>query len=185
MERSANTKAELRQRFRHDRALSQATASFDSWKHILESQEIKGADHIASYISYGDEPQTLDLNEAILSSRKSLYLPRLLADSSLEWVAWNGDASDLKKKKNILEPQGPSVDPAQIQAFIVPALHINREGYRLGQGGGSYDRALDGHSAWKIGLVYAGELTNENIMVEPHDQKLDAAATPSLIVRFI
>ena len=53
MELSANAKAQLRLRFRHDRALSQSAESFDSWKHILEADEIKGADHIASYISYG------------------------------------------------------------------------------------------------------------------------------------
>ena len=185
MELSANAKSQLRLRFRHDRALSQSAESFDSWKHILEADEIKGADHIASYISYGDEPQTSDLNEAFLKSGKSLYLPRLLADNSLEWVEWSGDESQLKKKKNIREPLGPAVDPAQIQVIIVPALHINHEGYRLGQGGGSYDRALAGSAAWTIGLVYAGELTNENIFVAPHDQKLNAAATPALIVRFV
>lgn len=184
MELSAKTKAQLRQRFRHDRALSQSTTSFDSWMHILESQEIKSAHHIASYISYGDEPQTHDLNQAILKSGKVLYLPRLLPDNSLEWIQWNGDQSSLKKKKNVFEPQGLAIDPSNIEVFIVPALHINREGYRLGQGGGSYDRALAGHNAWKIGLVYAGELTNEDIAVEPHDQKLSAAATPALIVRF-
>ena len=95
-----------------------------------------------------------------------------------------GSASG-SKKKNIREPLGPAVDPAQIQVIIVPALHINHEGYRLGQGGGSYDRALAGSAAWTIGLVYAGELTNENIFVAPHDQKLNAAATPALIVRFV
>lgn len=184
MELSAKSKSELRQRFRHDRALSQSTASFDSWMHILESQEIKSAENIASYISYGDEPQTEDLNLAILKSGKRLYLPRMLEDKSLDWVAWSGDKSELKKKKNIFEPQGPAIDPSLIEVFIVPALHINREGYRLGQGGGSYDRALAGRSAWKIGLVYAGELTNEDILVEPHDQRLSAAATPALIVRF-
>jgi 5-formyltetrahydrofolate cyclo-ligase len=39
-------------------------------------------------------------------------------------------------------------------------------------------------SAWKIGLVYAGELTSEMLPHEAHDVPLDAAATPSIVVRF-
>jgi 5-formyltetrahydrofolate cyclo-ligase len=54
----------------------------------------------------------------------------------------------------------------------------------LGQGGGFYDRALVHLNAWKIGLVYAGELSSEELPHEAHDVPLDAAATPSIVVRF-
>jgi 5-formyltetrahydrofolate cyclo-ligase len=54
----------------------------------------------------------------------------------------------------------------------------------LGQGGGSYDRALARTSAWKVALVYPGELSSEAIPSEPHDQKVDAAATAEILVRF-
>jgi 5-formyltetrahydrofolate cyclo-ligase len=47
-----------------------------------------------------------------------------------------------------------------------------------------YDRALTQVNAWKIGLVYAGELSSEVLPHEPHDVPLDAAATPSIVVRF-
>jgi 5-formyltetrahydrofolate cyclo-ligase len=39
-------------------------------------------------------------------------------------------------------------------------------------------------NAWKIGLVYAGELSSEVLPHETHDVPLDAAATPSIVVRF-
>ena len=68
--------------------------------------------------------------------------------------------------------------------MIIPCLHVNREGFRLGQGGGSYDRALSKMRAFRIGLIYSGEITNEDLMIEPHDQKLNAVATPELLVRF-
>lgn len=68
--------------------------------------------------------------------------------------------------------------------MIVPALHIDQEGYRLGQGGGYYDRALSYIPGWKIGLVHAGELTSEILPREVHDIPLNAAATPSILVRF-
>jgi 5-formyltetrahydrofolate cyclo-ligase len=54
----------------------------------------------------------------------------------------------------------------------------------LGQGGGFYDRTLPLLTAWKIGLVYAGELNSEKLPHETHDIALDAAASPSIVVRF-
>jgi 5-formyltetrahydrofolate cyclo-ligase len=88
-------------------------------------------------------------------------------------------------RKKILEPLGDALtDLSQISAVVVPALRIDQSGYRLGQGGGYYDRALPKLTAWKIGLVYAGELNSEELPHETHDIPLDAAASPSIIVRF-
>ena len=70
------------------------------------------------------------------------------------------------------------------QIVIVPALSVDESGMRIGQGGGSYDRALVKSKAWTIALLHRGELTSEPLPVEPHDQKVKAAATPEIIVRF-
>ncbi len=174
-------KQELRKRFRSERSLRDLA---ESWTHILTSSEFKDAKTIASYISYGEEPQTKDLNELILKSGKNLVLPRMLKNKDLEWVSWNGDSSELAKSGKILEPIGAAISGEIIDIAIVPTLHVTREGHRLGQGGGSYDRALVKISAWRIGLIYSGELTVEPFPVEPHDVKLSAVATPDLIVRF-
>ena len=174
-------KQEIRKRYRSERSLRDRS---DSWTHILTSSEFEGAKTIASYISYGEEPQTKDLNELLLKSGKNLVLPRILKDKDLEWVVWNGESSKLAKNGKILEPIGDAISGEIIDIAIVPTLHANPEGHRLGQGGGSYDRALAKISAWRIGLIYSGELTIEPFPVEPHDVKLSAIATPDLIVRF-
>ena len=67
---------------------------------------------------------------------------------------------------------------------MVPALRMDSDGYRLGQGGGFYDRFLPKVQAWKIGLLHDGELSSQKLPREPHDIPLDAAATPDLVVRF-
>ena len=63
-------------------------------------------------------------------------------------------------------------------------LAIRALGNRLGQGGGSYDRALSRSKAFKIALLHYGELTSEILPIQPHDEKIDAAATPEIVVRF-
>lgn len=148
----------------------------DSWLHILECKEFDGVTCVASYISYGVEPQTRDINETLLAKGIKVLIPRLLADKDLEWVLWNGE----------LEPIGRAVeDLTDVGVVIVPALHIDNKGVRLGQGGGSYDRALPRFNAWKVALIHHGELTSEDLPAEDHDARVDAAATPGVVVRFI
>ena len=174
-------KIALRERARRERSQKYMSCNFNV---ILKAPEIVSASTIASYVSYEYEPSTLEINEAFLRDGKIVVLPRINGDR-LEWVSWNGDPNQLITRKKILEPLGDVLaDLSQISVVIVPALRIDQSGYRLGQGGGYYDRALPHLSAWKIGLVYAGELNSEELPHETHDIPLDAAASPSIIVRF-
>ena len=68
--------------------------------------------------------------------------------------------------------------------MIIPALAIDKEGFRLGQGGGFYDRTLAKTKCWSIALINENELLEENLPIELHDQKVNAAATATRIVRF-
>ncbi|MEY2628990.1 MAG: hypothetical protein RL066_806 [Actinomycetota bacterium] len=171
----------LRDRARRERQQKFMASNFNV---ILKAPEIAAASTIASYISYEFEPSTVEINEAFLREGKTLVLPRINGDQ-LEWVKWDGDPKNLVTKKKISEPVGaPIADLSTISAIVVPALRIDQSGYRLGQGGGYYDRALPHLNAWKIGLVYAGELNSEALPHEAHDIPLDAAASPSIVVRF-
>ena len=174
-------KVALRTRYRQERNARYIEHSFE---HLADIPEIQNAKVIASYLSYGDEPSTEDLNRKILELGKVLLLPRI-SGKDLEWVQWTGDQTLLVEKRKIFEPRGEVFTQLEkVEVIIVPALRIDRNGYRLGQGGGYYDRALAHMKAWKIGLVYAGELSSEVLPHEPHDVPLDAAATPSIVVRF-
>lgn len=162
-------KSELRKRYRAEREFLLVDCN---WEHLLQCSEVLGATVVATYISYGLEPDTSELNSALLKSGKTVVIPRMLPDKDIEWVLWKGD-----------DREGP-VFTDDIDVVIAPALHIDRQGNRLGQGGGSYDRALARSHAWKVALVYPGELSSEAIPTEEHDQKVDAAATPEILVRF-
>jgi 5-formyltetrahydrofolate cyclo-ligase len=178
----ANLKSKLRDFYRKER---KSRFISDSWLHILNTVEFKElkSNNIGSYLSYDVEPSTIDINEQILASGANLFLPRMLKNNDLEWVAWNGQENQLKKIGKFFEPIGEAVD-VELDVIIVPALHVDRSGNRLGQGGGSYDRALARTSAWKIALVHPGEITSEPLPTAPFDQKVNAAATPTMLVRF-
>ena len=174
-------KIALRDRARRERSQKFIPCNFNV---ILKAPEIASASTIASYVSYDFEPSTVEINEAFLRDGKTLVLPRINGDH-LEWVKWNGEPDQLVSKKKIVEHLGEALkDLSQITAVIVPALRIDQSGFRLGQGGGYYDRALPHLAAWKIGLVYAGELNSEELPHDAHDIPLDAAASPSIVVRF-
>ena len=181
---ASSEKADLRNRYRFERRERYIDHSF---AYLATSLEFTKASNIASYISFGDEPNTTDLNAKLLNNGKTLYLPRIIGDE-LEWVQWNGDASQLipsKLSKNILEPIGPAIpELSKIELVIVPALRIDRSGYRLGQGGGFYDRALTKLNAWSIGLIHPDEISSEDLPRESFDIPLNAAATPDLLLRF-
>ena len=181
---ASSKKSDLRNRYRFERRERYLDHSF---AYLATSLEFQKATHIASYISYGDEPSTSDLNAALLKNGKSLYLPRIIG-KDLQWVQWQGDQSQLlpsKLSKNILEPSGPAIsDHSVIELIVVPALRIDRSGYRLGQGGGFYDRALSQVKAWSVGLIHPDEISSEDLPREDFDIPLNAAATPDLLLRF-
>lgn len=70
----------------------------------------------------------------------------------------------------------------QVEAILVPALAIDRDGVRLGQGGGWYDRALAGlaDGVPVIAAIFDEELLPGGMLpMEPHDRNVDAVVTPT------
>lgn len=165
---NSQKKAELRQNARNQRKTLASSALNSSRIHILQFPEFANATHVASYISYGAEPRTDDLNTELINRGIRVIVPKLLADKDLGWIDLenNEDFDALEK----------------VQVVVIPALGVDRDGYRLGQGGGSYDRALPRFNAWKIALIHDGEL----IVNVPHDEwdiRIDAVADSRGILR--
>ena len=170
----AHEKARLREELRQ---LRQKRFTNEPFLHLLSTSQVHQAKVIATYVSYGLEPSTSELNKELLATNKIVLLPRISGDS-LEWVRWNGDVNMLEKRGNLLEPRGiAEKDLATIDVIVVPALYVDRDGYRLGQGGGYYDRARASIPAWKFALVHEGEVGEEQLPRESHDICVDAVAT--------
>ena len=170
----AHEKTALREQLRQ---LRQKRFTNEPFLHLLASSHLIQAKVIATYISYGFEPSTSELNAELLAINKTLLLPRISGDF-LEWVQWNGDFEELQEHGNLLEPLGNAEeDLTIIDVIIVPALYVDADGFRLGQGGGYYDRTLATLNAWKVALVHQGEVGEDQIPRQPHDIPVDAVAT--------
>jgi 5-formyltetrahydrofolate cyclo-ligase len=167
----ADLKANLRRRLRAQREERYVEHNL---LHLLDFPEISRASTIASYYSYGTEPDTRELNQRIISAGKTLLLPRVNGDD-IEWVQWNGRSESLQENGKFHEPVGESfADIDLIDVILVPALAIDPDGYRLGQGGGFYDRALPRLRGWKHGVVYNYERMEHDLPREPWDVAMDS-----------
>ena len=115
-----------------------------------------------------------------------MLLPRLLDDMDLALVEYAGREALARRAARPARAGGPPLAAAAIasaEVVLVPALAVDRRGHRLGQGGGSYDRALPRTHGLRIAVVFADEVLDE-VPVEPHDAVVDGVLTEHGLVRF-
>lgn len=86
--------------------------------------------------------------------------------------------------KALVPEEGAWVEP---QVLIVPLLAFDARGYRLGYGGGFYDRTLEGlrarHPVLAVGFAFSAQEVDE-VPTEPTDQRLDAIVTERGVTEF-
>lgn len=70
----------------------------------------------------------------------------------------------------------PQVAPERIQAVLLPGLAFDQRGYRLGYGGGFYDRLLPGWDVLTVGVIPSALLVPQ-LPSEPHDQPVQLIVT--------
>ncbi len=75
-----NTKIEIRKRIREARVNQSNRLAVSE---LFSVPEMKNANVIASYLSYGTEPDTSNINQEIMDSGRKLLLPRMLIDKSI------------------------------------------------------------------------------------------------------
>jgi 5-formyltetrahydrofolate cyclo-ligase len=101
------------------------------------------------------------------------------AGAPMLFRAWDAD-QPLKPDAARIPSPTEAAQSLTPQLVIAPVLAFDSDGYRLGQGGGYYDRTLEALRAqgpvFAIGLAYAGQQI-DRVPREPHDQPLDAIVT--------
>ena len=123
---------------------------------------------IATYLSFPHEFQTQGLIEQALKDGKRVLIPKTYPKGRMDFVVY--DPQQLVKTSfGLLEPQGDLevVDASQIDLIHVPGLAFTTKGYRIGYGGGYYDRYLEYFSGHTLSTVYPCQI--EDFSPEKHD----------------
>lgn len=149
---------------------------------LLSLPEVQMAGTVAAYYSIGSEPDTRGLVFALWKRGAYVLLPLLRPDGDLDWASYEGPESLVAGPRGLREPgEAPRGAGAVASAdvVLVPALAVDRQGNRLGRGGGSFDRALArvGPLIPVIALLYDSELV-ERVPVEGHDTPVRAVVRP-------
>jgi len=115
------------------------------------------------FSSFGSEVDTAPIIERLDEERRRVVLPRTEGREMLSVTYRPGDAASVAPF-GAMEPAGGAiVEPEEIDAVIVPGLAFDRAGYRVGYGGGFFDRFLAKAraDALRIGICFALQVVDE------------------------
>ena len=144
-------RTQLRQQIRKTRAnltaLQQQQAEDSITQQALALIEAQNAQHIALYVSFDGEISTEKLIKTLWAQDKHVYLPVLhpFNPNHLLFLRYLPDTPMLKNKFGIWEPKlnVQNVLPLkELDILFTPLVAFDKQGNRLGMGGGFYDRTL-------------------------------------------
>ena len=137
---------------------------------------------VSAFIPFGDEIDTRPLLAKLAAEGFTTCVPVVVKPATpLEFRAWVLGEETVPGRWNIPVPPETAkvVEP---DVLLVPLLAFDRRGYRLGYGGGFFDRTIERLRGLKpvvaIGVAYSAQRVDEVIRGE-HDQKLDWILTES------
>lgn len=185
-----NSKSEIRKRLlglRNSLSSEKITAgSGEIVTRLIRIEEIRKASILMVYVSFGSEVMTDDLIRWGWGEGKRVVVP-FCRPESREMTACRIDGFDELETGHygIRAPKAGRLRPVsggEIDVVVVPAVAFDRRGYRIGYGGGYYDRFLPGcPQATKIGAAFASQIIEE-IPVEPYDVTMDCIVTEEEIL---
>jgi 5-formyltetrahydrofolate cyclo-ligase len=160
--RKRELRAAMRARLREFAPQARAEAAQRACAHVIAAPWFSAARCVFAFVSLPQEIDTAPLLRAVLAADKLLAVPRAtVATGSMELVAIE-DLDDLHEGPlRVREPRGGRVlDLAAVDLAVVPGLAFDRQGGRLGRGGGYYDRCLRQRALLTCGLAFAAQVVD-------------------------
>lgn len=184
------TKEELREFFLNFRSnlgreqLERASIAIKN--RFFKLDEVRGAIKFMVYYSYRNEVSTHGLIKRLLVDNKEVYLPYCLPEKrELRISPINNLDSDLiTGTYGINEPKIKLNSPIEeLDVVVVPGLAFARDGYRIGYGGGYYDRLISclPEKTKTIGLIFHSLLV-ESLPFGRYDQPVDIVVTEREVI---
>ncbi|MGF1491301.1 MAG: 5-formyltetrahydrofolate cyclo-ligase [Microcoleaceae cyanobacterium] len=156
--------------------------------HLNNSSPFQEARTILAYMSFRQEPDLSFLWQVShLDNPKIWGFPRCVG-SSLVWHRWQFGDSLKTGRFGIREPAhtAPQLAPEEVDLILIPAVACDQYGYRLGYGGGFYDRMLS-QPEWqgilRIGITFDCTYV-PRLPIDSWDQPLEGVCTEKQLILF-
>ncbi|WP_296256602.1 5-formyltetrahydrofolate cyclo-ligase [uncultured Ezakiella sp.] len=184
-------KKQLRKSFLKKRDELDSEYKFEADEKILDKllslKDYMRANTICSFVSFRSEVDTHDFIEESLRRGKRVLVP--VVDNATKTLVLCEIRSFLDLKKGymgILEPEVREdniVEPGAIDLCIVPGAVFDDFGYRIGYGGGFYDKLLPElrSDAKTIGICYDIQRV-EKLVPDEYDQKVHTIVSESQVL---
>lgn len=165
------------------RAGEAVARKLDAWCRTLENPE---SHHVALYRGTGHEMNTQAVDDVLRSHGLVRHYPRIdQGRMSFRQLPHDWPAAKMKSGTyGIPEPEAhwPVSSPAELDLVLAPAVLVNLQGQRLGQGGGFYDRFLSSlrnsaHPPLVVALVLDEQIAT-SVPVDAQDQPIDGLMSP-------
>lgn len=151
-------------------------------EYLLQSAIFMRSQHIACYVSVKSEFDTMPILQAIHAEQKNCYLPKLTDENLLRFVTYSPQTKMQLNAYGIPEPESTAqIAIDQLDLIMMPLVAFDHAGYRLGAGGGYYDRTLAACISANVrpfflGIGFACQQT-DSLPHDVWDIKLDAILT--------
>ena len=152
-------------------------------KHLLSVPEFQKASVVMLYRSAKGEVDTEELWQECRALGKICVFPKCVSKTEMIAASAKEETDFFVSDFGIMEPKSSQTFPKEkIDLVIVPALGFDRKNYRVGYGGGYYDRYLADYRGITAGLCF-GELITETVFPGEWDVPVDMVITEDGIQR--
>ncbi len=175
-------KLEIRKKFREIRQTAAPSSITDK---IYASEYYRLAEKIFTFVSYGSEIDTIPFIKRALKDGKTTAVPVMLNKGEMVFIEISSLAELTPNKYGIPEPkynEEKLLISDSKTLIAVPGLAFDKDKYRIGYGGGYYDRYLSKNEYMvSAGLCYEAQLT-ESLPREETDIPVDIIVTEGRII---
>lgn len=154
---------------------------------LMSTDEYKNANVVMAFASFGTEVMTHDFIKTSLANGKRIILPISIKEPRSLFLQEITNFDELKPSTyGILEPEKKeNFDIKKLDLVVVPSVAIDHRGYRLGYGGGYYDRFLSSlDKRTKIVAINFEELFVYRVIISKYDVKVPVLITDKKIINF-
>jgi 5-formyltetrahydrofolate cyclo-ligase len=144
---------------------------------------LAGASVVAGFAPFDNEINPFDAYQQVLERGDTMLFPRVVGAGEMVFARVDTLADLSPGAFGIPEPTGPPVTLDDAGVILIPALAFDRRGFRLGFGGGFYDRILGPIAETRekipkfVGVGYTWQLRSESLPTNRWDVPVDVVVT--------